>query len=342
MPAIETNHLRKVFQSVQKEPGLWGSVRGLWSRRYTEKAAVKGVDLRIEEGELVGFLGPNGAGKTTTLKMLSGILFPTSGEARVLGYTPWERRPDFLRNIALVMGQKQQLWWDLPASESFLLLQEIYEIPEAAYRERLAELSEMLEIGPLLGTQVRKLSLGERMKCELVAALLHAPRVVFLDEPTIGLDVVSQVRIREFLKAYQARQRSTIILTSHYMQDVKELCERVIIIDQGGVVFDGPLADLITRFSDEKLVRLTFAQPVTPDALAPFGAFEMPDETHATFRVPRADSARRAGALLSTLPVSDITIDEVEAEEVIRQMFAASALATGAQERGSHANANGN
>ncbi len=271
---------------------------------------------------MVGFLGPNGAGKTTTLKMLSGILFPTSGQASVLGYTPWERRPAFQRQIALVMGQKQQLWWDLPAAESFLLLQEIYEIPHDRYRARLDELSEMLEIGPLLHTQVRKLSLGERMKCELVAALLHDPRVVFLDEPTIGLDVVSQVRIRRFLKEYQERNRSTIVLTSHYMQDVKELCERVIIIDRGGVVFDGPLAELISRYSDVKLVRLTFAEPVRPEALAPYGAVEMPDAVHAVVRVPRSDSARRAGQMLATLPVADVTIDEIEAEEVIRQMFA--------------------
>lgn len=328
MPVIETHDLRKVFQSVQKEPGLWGSVKGLWSRRYSTKEAVKGVDLAVGEGELVGFLGPNGAGKTTTLKMLSGILFPTSGQARVLGYVPWERRPAFQRQIALVMGQKQQLWWDLPASESFLLLQEIYEIPEDRYRARLGELCEMLDINKLLATQVRKLSLGERMKCELVAALLHAPKVIFLDEPTIGLDVVSQVRIREFLKTYQKQQRATILLTSHYMQDVKELCERVIIVDQGGVVYDGALADLITRYSDEKLVRLTFDRPVSVDALRPYGRVEMADDLHAVVRVPRGDSARRAGQMLATLPVADVTIDEIEAEEVIRHMFAGTSSAS--------------
>jgi ABC-2 type transport system ATP-binding protein len=321
---IETRDLRKVFTSVQKEPGLLGSLKGLVSRRYVSKEAVQGVNLSIGAGELVGFLGPNGAGKTTTLKMLSGILFPTSGEARVLGYTPWERRPDFQRQIALVMGQKQQLWWDLPASESFLLLQEIYEIPDDVYRRRVGELCDLLDISKLLSVQVRKLSLGERMKCELVAALLHAPRVVFLDEPTIGLDVVSQVRIREFLKTYQAREQSTIILTSHYMQDVKELCERVIIIDHGGVVFDGALATLITRYSDEKLVRLAFERPVTLADLSRFGRAEMSDDTHAVVRVPRAESARRAGQILSALPVADVTIDEIEADEVIRQMFSGS------------------
>lgn len=323
--AIETRDLRKVFTSLQKEPGLAGSLKGLVSRRYSSKEAVKGVNLSIEAGELVGFLGPNGAGKTTTLKMLSGILFPTSGQASVLGYTPWERRPAFQRQIALVMGQKQQLWWDLPASESFLLLQEIYEIPDDRYRARVGELCELLDITKLLGTQVRKLSLGERMKCEFVAALLHDPQVVFLDEPTIGLDVVSQVRIREFLKQYQARLRSTIILTSHYMQDVKELCERVIIIDHGGVVFDGALADLVSRYSDEKRVRLTFERPVAADLLARFGRVEQADAMSAVIRVPRSESARRAGEMLTHLPVADVTIDEIEADEVIRQMFSDSA-----------------
>jgi len=322
MSVIETASLRKVFRSVQKEPGLWGSVRGLWSRRYVEKEAVKGVDLVVGEGEMVGFLGPNGAGKTTTLKMLSGILLPTSGHLSVLGFTPFDRRAAFLRQIALVMGQKQQLWWDLPARESFLLLKEIYEIPDDAYRERVGELAEMLDITAILDTQVRKLSLGERMKCELVAALLHAPRVVFLDEPTIGLDVVSQVRIREFLKTYQERHRSTILLTSHYMQDVKELCERVVIIDQGMKVFDGPLAELVSRYSEEKLIRLTFERPVAAEELTPFGEAEVQGGgTQATVRVPRAESARRAGQMLATLPVADVTIDEVEADEVIRQVF---------------------
>ncbi len=324
-PAIETRALRKVFTSVQKEPGLLGSVKGLWSRRTVDKEAVRGVDLSIAEGELVGFLGPNGAGKTTTLKMLSGILFPTSGAATVRGHVPWERRPAFQRQIALVMGQKQQLWWDLPASESFSLLQEIYEIPDDRYRARVDELCEMLDITKLLSTQVRKLSLGERMKCELVAALLHDPQIIFLDEPTIGLDVVSQVRVREFLKAYQTQRQATIILTSHYMQDIKELCERVIIIDQGGVVFDGALAGLVSRYSDEKLIRLTFERPVAAADLAVYGSVEQADAMHAVLRVPRRESAKTAGRMLSDLPVADVTIDEIEADEVIRQMFSAAA-----------------
>lgn len=320
---IVTRDLRKSFRSVQKEPGLLGSIKGLWSRKTVVKEAVRGVEIRVGAGELVGFLGPNGAGKTTTLKMLSGILYPTSGTATVLGYTPFDRKPAFLRQIALVMGQKQQLWWDLPARESFLLLKEIYDVSETDYRARLGEMGELLDINAILDTQVRKLSLGERMKCELVAALLHAPRVVFLDEPTIGLDVVSQVRIREFLRAYQARHGATILLTSHYMQDVKELCERVIIIDGGEKRFDGAFAELVSRFSDEKQIRVTFERPIEAAMLEPFGAgATLSDPLHATVRVPRADAAKRAGAMLSVLPVSDITIDEIEADEVIRQLFA--------------------
>ncbi|MBC7805391.1 MAG: ATP-binding cassette domain-containing protein [Akkermansiaceae bacterium] len=322
-PVIVTRDLRKSFTSVQKEPGLWGGVKGLWSRKSVVKEAVRGVEVCVGAGEMVGFLGPNGAGKTTTLKMLSGILYPTSGEAKVLGFTPFQRKPEFLRQIALVMGQKQQLWWDLPARESFLLLKEIYDVSEPNFKARLEEMTELLDIAAILDTQVRKLSLGERMKCELVAALLHAPQVVFLDEPTIGLDVVSQVRIREFLRRYQARNRATILLTSHYMQDVKELCERVIIIDHGEKMFDGPFADLVSRYSDEKQVRLTFERPVNKTDLEPFGRVaEMPDPLHAMVRVPRAESAKRAGEMLANLPVADITIDEIEADEVIRQLFA--------------------
>ncbi|MBC8143697.1 MAG: ATP-binding cassette domain-containing protein [Armatimonadetes bacterium] len=319
---IETNDLRKSFASVQKEPGIWGGIRGLWSRKTVVKEAVRGVSVRVGAGEMIGFLGPNGAGKTTTLKMLSGILFPTSGAASVLGYKPFDRHPDFLRQIALVMGQKQQLWWDLPARESLLLLKEIYSVSDADYKTRLDEMTELLDIGAILDVQVRKLSLGERMKCELVAALLHAPRVVFLDEPTIGLDVVSQVRIREFLRTYQARNHATILLTSHYMQDVKELCERVVIINHGEKMFDGAFAELVSRYSDEKEVRLTFERAVPRPDIEAFGTVaSMSDALHAVVRVPRESSAKRAGEMLAALPVADIAIGEIEADEVIRALF---------------------
>lgn len=321
MAIIEVDALTKTYTSTKKEPGVAGTIKSLWTRQTVEVQAVKGVSFSIEPGELVGFLGPNGAGKTTTLKMLSGILFPTSGRASVLGYTPWERKNEYLRHISLVMGQKNQLWWDLPANDSFLLLKEIYEIPADVYKSRLTELTDLLEIGPLLDTQVRKLSLGERMKCELVAALLYAPKVIFLDEPTIGLDVVSQKRIREFLKTFQQREGSTIVLTSHYMQDIQELCERVIIIDGGQVIFDDRLDALVARYSDFKLLRLTFDRPVAQDDLAAFGTVLSFDGSRAVLEVPRGESAQAAGAVLSRLPVADITIDEVEADEIIRQIF---------------------
>ena len=320
-PAIEVEDLVKTFTSLKKDPGLRGTLKSLVSRQTVSVQAVKGVSFSIPAGEIVGFLGPNGAGKTTTLKMLSGILYPTSGRASVLGYTPWERKNPYLRQISLVMGQKNQLWWDLPASDSFLLLKEIYEIPGDVYQRRVSELTELLDLGPLLATQVRKLSLGERMKCELVAALLYAPKVVFLDEPTIGLDVVSQTRIRDFLKTFQQREGSTIILTSHYMQDIQELCDRVVIIDHGTVVFDDRLAGLVARYSGSKRLRLTFDRPVAERDLAAFGLVTAFDGTHGTLEVSRAESAAVAGAVLSRLPVADIAIDEVEAEEIIRRMF---------------------
>jgi ABC-type uncharacterized transport system, ATPase component, COG4586 len=223
MPAIVVERLSKTYFTYKRPPGVWSAVKSLFRRERHEVHAVRDISFTIEEGELVGFLGPNGAGKTTTLKMLSGIIFPTSGTARVLGYVPWERHADMQRQIALVMGQKMQLWWDLPPYESYLLLKALYEVPDEVFERRVHELAEMLEIRHVLHTQVRRLSLGERMKCELLAALLHRPRVLFLDEPTIGLDVVSQKRIREFLREYNQRERTTILLTSHYMQDVQEL-----------------------------------------------------------------------------------------------------------------------
>jgi ABC-2 type transport system ATP-binding protein len=320
-PTIVVNNLRKTYVSTKKDPGVAGAVRALFTRQVVEVRAVNGIELQINAGELVGFLGPNGAGKTTTLKMLAGILFPTSGAAKVLGFTPWERKNGFLKQISLVMGQKNQLWWDLPAIDSFLLLREIYEVAKPDFQKRLDELSELLEIGPLLNTQVRKLSLGERMKCELVAALLHAPKVVFLDEPTIGLDVVSQKRIREFLKEYQRRSGSTIILTSHYMQDIQELCERVIIIDHGDKIYDDTLALLVNRYSDVKRLSLVFTSSIDRTDLEGFGKVIKFDGGSAVIEVPRQNVAHDASAILAKLPVADISIDQVEADEIIREIF---------------------
>lgn len=319
--AIETRDLRKTYVSQKKAPGILGSIKGLFSAEKVEVEAVKGVNLQIEEGERVGFLGPNGAGKTTTLKMLSGILYPTSGYASVVGYTPSDRNPEMLRKIALVMGNKQQLWWDLPAWDSFVVLKELYEVPEELFKSRVGRLIEELQISDKMHTQVRKLSLGERMKCELVAALIHGPRVVFLDEPTLGLDVVSQKRIREFLLHLHQEEGGTILLTSHYMQDVQELCDRVVVIDHGTVVFEGTLDDLSAKFSDARRVRLALSSPVEAADLARYGrVIERTDEL-AVIEVPRAETKPATIAMLQALPVSDLSIEPVDIEEIIRDLF---------------------
>src|SRR5215470_16382249 len=248
MPTIEVNGLTKTFRTYKKLPGFAGAVKGLWRRQYEQTVAVKDVSFQIEPGELVGFLGPNGAGKTTTLKMLSGLLYPTSGTASVLGYVPWKREDGYRRQFALLLGQKNQLWWDLPARESLELNAKIYGIPKDRFEHTVAEMTEMLS--------VRELSLGERMKMELIASLLHQPKVLFLDEPTIGLDVVSQKTVREFLRQHNAKHRTTVLLTSHYMTDIQELCKRVIIIDHGTIFFDGRLSEVVDRFADSKLVTI--------------------------------------------------------------------------------------
>ncbi|MFN3729136.1 MAG: ATP-binding cassette domain-containing protein [Fimbriimonadaceae bacterium] len=321
MPAVETQNLTKVYTTHKKAPGMAGAVKGLFTREKVVIEAVRNVSLSIEQGELIGFLGPNGAGKTTTLKILSGILFPTSGVAKVLGYTPSERRGEMLRQIALVMGNKQQLWWDLPAWESFLVLKELYEVPDAAFKRRVDALVTALQLQDKINTQVRRLSLGERMKCELVAALLHAPKVVFLDEPTIGLDVVSQKRIREFLLELHKEDGNTILLTSHYMQDVQEVCRRVIVIDHGSIVFDGSLDALARKFEDVRQLRFTFDQPIDVADVARYGRVVRHDETSAVIEAPSADTAKVASQVLASFPVNDLAIEEVDVEEVIRRMF---------------------
>src|SRR5476649_2146712 len=270
-PVIQVNRLTKVYRTYQKEAGFWGALKGLAHRRYKETAAAKEVSFSVAEGELVGFLGPNGAGKTTVLKMLSGLLYPTSGEATVLGFTPWQRRNDFKRQFALILGQKNQLWWDLPAAESLELNRVIYGLDPTMARRTIDELTELLDVRDKLDVMVRELSLGERMKMELIAALLHRPKVLFLDEPTIGLDVLSQKKVREFLRDYTARRRITTLLTSHYMQDIEELCERVIIIDHGQVFFDGALQDILDRLSTHKIVTLTHRKGLLEIDFKPFG-----------------------------------------------------------------------
>src|SRR5882762_1091936 len=256
MPAIQVNSLTKSFRTYKKQPGFGGAVKGLFHRRYDQTFAVNDVSFKIEPGELVGFLGPNGAGKTTTLKMLAGLLYPTSGSADVLGYVPWERQDGYRRQFALLLGQKNQLWWDLPARESFELNSRIYGLSRETMERTVAEMSELLGVRDKLNVSVRELSLGERTKMELIASLLHQPKVLFLDEPTIGLDVVSQKTVREFLREHNAKYQTTILLTSHYMTDIQELCERVIIIDHGKIFFDGRLSDVLDRFADFKLITI--------------------------------------------------------------------------------------
>ncbi len=320
-PTILVDNLSKVYQVDKKTPGLLGSLKGLVNRQYDEVRAVDNISFMIDEGELVGFIGRNGAGKTTTLKMLSGLLYPSSGTVRVLGEDPWVRSQTFLRSISLIMGQKNQLWWDLPAIESFNLGRDIYEIPEAKFRKTLNKLVEMLDLGDVLSTQVRKLSLGQRMKAELVSALLHQPKVLFLDEPTIGLDVIMQKTLREFIKDYNREFHGAIILTSHYMDDVKELCKRVIIIDKGKVIFDGLLADIVTKYAGYKNILVTLNSDVPMEQLKKIKGFESVNNNLASYHVVREAIPTTASVILSSLPVNDIDIKEPEIEDVIRQVF---------------------
>jgi ABC-2 type transport system ATP-binding protein len=317
---IETNGLTKVYRTYRKESGLWASVKGLVRRTYEETRAADNISFKIEEGELVGFLGPNGAGKTTVLKMLSGLLNPTSGEARVLGFVPWERRDEMKRQFSLLMGQKNALWWDLPAQESLELNRAIYGIDRARFQKVVGGLSELLEVQDKMNVMVRELSLGERMKMELISALIHEPRVLFLDEPTIGLDVVSQKRVREFLRLYNQEHRIVTMLTSHYMQDIEELCDRVIVIDHGKIFFDGPLTAIIDRFSGHKIISLTFGEKQERD-FSSLGEVVEQTPLSVQLKVPRAKVTEVARQLLSACSVSDINVQELPVEDVIRQLF---------------------
>jgi len=323
-PAIEVSGLSKTFRTYKKQPGFKGAVKGLFHRTYEQTPAVKEVSFTIAPGELVGFLGPNGAGKTTTLKMLAGLLYPTGGSARVLGYVPWERHDGYRRQFALLLGQKNQLWWDLPARESLELNAKIYGIPNATMERTVGDMSELLGVKDKLNVSVRELSLGERAKMELIGALLHQPRVLFLDEPTIGLDVVSQKAVREFLREHNTRHRTTILLTSHYMTDIQELCSRVIIIDHGRIFFDGGLSEVVDRFADSKVItiRCAGAADCSSDSLAKYG--EVIEKTPESIRlkVKRDRVIPVCKALLDELPVNDIDIQEVPIEEVIRRIFA--------------------
>jgi len=318
---ISVKNLSKHFQVYKKEPGLIGSFKSLFLRKYETIKAVNDITFDIQEGEIVGFIGQNGAGKTTTLKMLSGLLFPTSGEVSVLGFNPWDRKQEFQKQFALIMGQKNQLWWDLPAIESFLLNKAIYEISDKQFDDTLERLSTLLDVKDILQIQVRKLSLGQRMKCELIAALLHNPKVLFLDEPTIGLDVVMQKILRDFIKEYNKEFGATIILTSHYMDDVKELCKRVIIIDHGSKIYDGSLDKIIKAYARNKILSLTFADEISEKELSEFGTVKSVDENQATLIIKRKDASQIAAKILNKYKVYDLNIEEAPIEAIIREIF---------------------
>jgi ABC-2 type transport system ATP-binding protein len=319
-PTIHVSDLGKTFTVSEREAGVRAAIQSLIHRRTEKVRAVDGISFDLARGEIVGFLGPNGAGKTTTLKMLSGLLHPTSGSLTVLGHIPWRREKVFLRQITLVMGQRNQLVWDIPVIDSFELNRAIYRLPSPDYRSMLEELTELLELGPLLRKPARNLSLGERMKCEVAAALLHRPQVVFLDEPTIGLDVTMQRRIRTFIAEYNRRFEATVLLTSHYMADVEALARRVVVIHRGKLLFDGDLSNLVQRFTAHKTIIVQLGD--CREDLHAYGEVVSCEDGCVTLRVPKAETARVTGRLLADLPVIDLTVEDPPIEEVIERVFA--------------------
>ena len=322
---INVHDISKTFKVYEKQPGFKGSLAALFKRQAKEVYALKNVSLAVKPGEILGLIGANGAGKTTLIKILAGIIHPSSGTADVLGFTPWERKNDYRRQIALVMGQKAQLWWDLPAADSFLLIQEIYDIPKADFTERLAELTQVLEVGEKLKIPLRRLSLGERMKMELIATLLHRPKVVFLDEPTIGLDIMTQKAIRRFLLEYRAKYQPAIILTSHYMEDIESLCERIAIIREGGLIYDGPLNKILKDYATHKLVTV-YLEEGKLGAAAPVlklsrGEVVSSDSGVIKLRVPRTAVPEVAAEVMKQVPVADLDIEEEEIGAIIAEIM---------------------
>ena len=320
---ITIDHLSKYYQVHKKEPGFSGSLKSFFARKYETVKAVDDISFSIGEGEVIGFIGPNGAGKTTTLKCLSGLLYPTKGKVSVLGYTPFERKSPFLKQISLVMGQKNQLWWDLPAMDTFLLNKEIYEIPTDSFDKVIEDLSTRLAVKDILHVPVRKLSLGQRMKMELIAALLHSPKVLFLDEPTIGLDVVMQKTIRDFLKEYNEAYKATIILTSHYMGDVEALCKRVIVINFGKILYDGLLSDLVRKHAPYKVIKVILSKKVDEKELAKFGTLRRFEYPEWEVEIKTKEVNELSAKILKNLPVEDITIEDPQIEDVIAGFFVA-------------------
>jgi viologen exporter family transport system ATP-binding protein len=327
-PVVDVRGLTKVYRVHERQEGLGATLRSVLRRSFREVPAVSDVSFTVEAGEVVGFLGPNGAGKTTTLKMLSGLLYPTAGEARVIGHVPWRRDADFLRGMTLLMGNRTQLVWDIAAADSLRVLQEIYRIPEDRYQATLRELSELLELEPLLHKPVRNLSLGERMKVEFAAGLIHSPRVAFLDEPTLGLDVSMQVRIRRFVAEHNRRVGTTFLLTSHYMDDVVALCKRVLVIHHGRLLYDGPLGELAQRMAPYKVISVTLRDGRGSAALDELGTVVSRDETRVTLRVPREAVAERTARIVSVLEgsLADISVEDPPIEDVIDRVFAGEAM----------------
>ena len=326
---IEVENLTRIFRTYKKKPGFWGGVKGLVHREFEETKAADSISFSIKEGEFVGFLGPNGAGKTTTLKMLSGLIYPTSGTARVAGYDPTKRENAYRRLFALVLGQKNQLWWDLPAIESFHLLKAIYGLPADQFKATLDELVTLLTVGPKLNVMVRELSLGERMKMELIAALLHRPRVLFLDEPTIGLDVISQKSVRDFLRDYNRRYKTTILLTSHYMADISELCERVVVIDHGKKIYDGSLDRIAGAGARQRIIKFKPRTGAFPADWKPIhGTARTCDDGEILLHVPSEQVVTVCQQILGVGGVDDLTIQDVPLEDIISELFSRGVAAT--------------
>jgi ABC-2 type transport system ATP-binding protein len=318
---IAVDNLSKIYPVAIKQPGLTGTLSHFFRRTYREIKAVQNVSFEIQPGEMVGFLGGNGAGKTTTLKMLTGLIHPSEGKVKVANYVPFRRQPQFLTKTSLVMGQKQQLLWDLPALDSLRINAAVYNIPDRIFKQRLEELATMLDVQDKLHQPVRKLSLGERMKAELLAALLHHPQVLFLDEPTLGLDVNAQVAVREFLQQYNQRYGATILLTSHYMADITALCDRVLLIHQGKLIYDGLLEDLLDRFAPYRQVRIELAQALSPAELASFGEVESIQGQEVRFLVPREKLTATISRILAQLQVQDLNVSDPPIEEIIGRLF---------------------
>jgi len=321
MAVIQIEGLSKSYRVYQKKEGLLASLGGLFRRQYRIVEAVRSIDLTVEQGEFVAFLGPNGAGKTTTLKLLSGVITPTSGTARVLGHVPWKRDNAYRRRFALVMGQKNQLWWDLPAAESFRLHQQIYRIEPRQFQRVRDELTGLLGVSHLLSQPVRELSLGERMKMELTAALLHSPEVLFLDEPTIGLDVVAQYNVQSFLRHYQQARQTTILLTSHYMKDVAALCRRVVVISLGRIIYDGSLAGIIDRFGGHKVISLQMSNGRMPSDLGRYGEVISVEPPRLKLRVEKGIVPQVLSSILAAHAVEDVSVEDPALEEVVAEMF---------------------